>query len=72
MVLTKLRNGLELTWDSLDAQERQLVAYVVVYALIYLLSTLRKARRQIQTMDILEQLRHEQAQRAVIENGPGG
>lgn len=56
MLLTKLRNGIELTWDSLDSQERQVVLYFVVYTLVTLAATLARASRERLKRELREEI----------------
>jgi hypothetical protein len=56
VLLTKLRNGLELTWDSLDAQERQVVLYFVVYTLVTLFAAVARASRERLKRELREEI----------------
>lgn len=56
MLLLKIRNGLELTWDSLDQGERKLVLYVALYLALSLALTLRKSSRERLKRELREEL----------------
>lgn len=56
MLLLKIRNGLELTWDSLDGQERALVLYAVGWLVVMLLAGAARRSREQLRRDILEEL----------------
>ena len=56
MLLVKIRNGLELTWDSLDGQERALVLYAVGWLVVMLLAGAARRSREQLRRDILEEL----------------
>lgn len=56
MLLVKLRNGLELTWDSLDTGERRLVVYALCYLAVSLLLARRGAARERLKREIMEEL----------------
>ena len=56
MLLTKIRNGVELTWDSLDTQERQVVLYFVVYTLVTVVATLARASRERLKRELREEI----------------
>lgn len=55
MLLTKIANAAELCWDSLDSQERRVLAWLALYlALTALLALQRRSRERL-----LQQLREE-------------
>jgi hypothetical protein len=56
VLLTKIRNGVELTWDSLDQQERQVVLYFVVYTLVTLFAAAARASRERLKRELREEL----------------
>lgn len=55
LILVKIRNAAELLWDSLDTQERVIVAYIVGSLAVSLLAAhQRKARAQLKEELIAE------------------
>lgn len=56
MLLTKIRNATELLWDSLDSQERQVLAYLVAYAVFTALIAWQHGSRERLKREIREEL----------------
>lgn len=56
MLLIKVRNSVELFWDSLDAQERQMVLYFAAYALVTLLAALQRISRERLKRELREEI----------------
>ena len=57
MLLIKVRNAAELLWDSLDAQERQVVLYFAVYTLVSIVAALQHASRERMKRELREEMR---------------
>lgn len=45
LIVVKIKNAVELLWESLDSQERQVVLYFALYVLVSLLAAFREADR---------------------------
>jgi ABC-type branched-subunit amino acid transport system substrate-binding protein len=56
LLVVKARNALELFWDSLDAQERQVVAYMAVYMLVAAVTALQRVSRERLKRELREEL----------------
>ena len=56
MLLVKIRNGLELTWDSLDSQERQVILYLVCYLVLVAVTALQRASRERLKRELREEM----------------
>lgn len=56
MLLTKAKNALELFWDSLDPQERMIVAYLAASAVVSVWTVLGEAAWQRRKLGLLEEL----------------
>lgn len=56
MLLVKVKNAGELLWDSLDAQERMILAYAAAWCLFSLmLAAQRRARARLKA-ELVEEL----------------
>lgn len=56
MLLTKIRNGAELTWDSLDGQERKVILYVLAYAALSLFFAWQRSSRERLKRELREEI----------------
>lgn len=56
MLLIKVRNAAELLWDSLDAQERQVVLYFAFYMLVSIVAALQHSSRERMKRELREEL----------------
>ena len=53
----KLKNGLELTWESLDSQERMVMLYAACWLLVTLVTAVARGSRERMRREIVEELR---------------
>lgn len=56
LLLVKTKNAMELFWESLDAQERQIVLYFVVYLCVSALTVLQRLSRERLKRELREEL----------------
>ena len=59
MLLIKVRNALELLWDSLDSEERRMLAYAVGYLVVTLVVAYQRSSRDRLVRELREELRGE-------------
>lgn len=66
MLLIKLRNAAELLWDSLDAEERQVMLYALVWFAISVVAAVRRAQRDSFKREVLAEVIAAQSTLAVL------
>jgi len=61
LLFTKAKNALELFWDSLDSQERMVIAYLAASAILSAWSTLSQRSWEQRKQELVDELRREAA-----------
>jgi len=58
LILVKVKNALELLWESLDTQERVLLGYLLLSVAVTVAGSAQKKSRARLKQEILEELQH--------------
>lgn len=66
MLLVKLKNSVELFWETCDTEEKRMVAYFVAWALVSILLAVQRAQREAFKREVLSDVISAQTTLAVV------